>query len=502
MKLRNVAALSALGMVVCGSLAYVVTPDGLGSSADAATGDYPFLSRTGARRDDPLPGESELGRFTAGSTLMMEGRAGHQRILRGSSGQTFALLEVTGAGEGRAATPQASHLSVVIDRSGSMRGTRIRNALSAATKAVQRLRDGDSVSIIAFDQKSEVIVPRTIIDGSSRSRVLSGIDRIGLGGDTCISCGISEGLAQLGRTSEGASRMILLSDGDANRGLRDVGAFRSLGATARNQGVSITSVGVDVDFNEKLLAAVSTESNGRIVFVENDAALDRAFEDETSRLTSTVAADAEVTVELPSGVELVKVYDRSFQRSGRTLTVPLGSLGKGDIRTVLLELRADARDEGVLPLVDVKMTYKDLTTGREGTCAGRLRIEATSDANRVSALDPLVLARLQRAETADVLREVNELVNQGKNAQARGRLEQSTRKLATLAASAGKSEDRRAGDVKRDFEGQQASLEKAKGGIEGDGVAAAPGQASPPPIPRAVKARMKANAVDAFDNGF
>jgi Ca-activated chloride channel family protein len=430
---------------------------------------------------------------------MMEGRAGHPRLLRGSSGQTFALLEITGASEERRAGPQsASNLSIVIDRSGSMRGTRIRNALTAATKAVQHLRDGDSVSVIAFDQRSEVIVPRTFIDGASRQRVLAGIDRIGLGGDTCMSCGISEGLAQLGRSDQSVSRMILLSDGDANRGLRDVTAFRSLGATARAQGVSITSIGVDVDFNEKLLSAVSAESNGRVVFVENDASLERVFEDETARLTSTVAANAEVSIELPSGVDLVKVYDRAFQRSGRTLTVPIGSLNKGDVRTVLLELRVDTRDEGRLPLANVKMTYRDLATGRDATCEGNLAVESTNDPSRVSALDPVVLGRLQRVETASVLREVNDLVNEGKGDLARRRLEDSSARIAALSASASATGGARAGDVKRDFEGQQASLEKAK-----QGVAAAPAPGSPPAaMPREAKARMKRNAIDAFDSGF
>lgn len=499
MKLRNVAAFSVLGMVVCGSLAYVATPDGgLGSSAIAATGDYGF----GSRDDDGkrvVANATELGRFTSGATLMMEGRAGHPRILRGSSGQTFALLEITGAGEGgTVAAPATGHLSIVVDRSGSMRGTRIRNALSAATKAVNHLREGDSVSIVAFDQRSEVIVPRTIINSSSRSRVLAGIDRIGLGGDTCMSCGISEGLAQLGRGEQGVSRIILLSDGDANRGTRDVAGFRSLGAVARAQGVSITSIGVDVDFNEKLLSAVSSESNGRVVFVENDSTLERVFEDETTRLTSTVASNAEVTIELPSGVDLVKVYDRAFQRSGRNIVVPIGSLNKGDVRTVLLELRADTRDEGRVPLANVKMTYRDLAADRDGSCEGKLVIETTSDSNQVSALDPVVLGRLQRVETASVLREVNELVAQGKSDVAKRRLDDSTARLTALAASASRSGGSRAGDARRDLEGQQASLEEAKKGVAAAGPAGAP----PAAMPRAAKARMKMNEVNAYDAGY
>jgi Ca-activated chloride channel homolog len=505
MKLRNLVGWSLLGMALCGSFAYVATPDGgLGTSARAATGDFSFGSGASDRQgrgDVDKPTEADVGRFTSGAKLMLTGRAGHARILQGSSGQTFALLEITGEGDGAPAVASKSDLSIVIDRSGSMRGTRIRNALSAATKAVQHLREGDTVSVVAFDQRSEVIVPRTSIDESTRAMVLRRIDGIGLGGDTCISCGITDGLGQLGRSLSATSRMILLSDGDANRGLRDVSAFRSLGAAARSQGVTITTIGVDVDFNEKLLAAVSAESNGRLVFVENDGALDRAFEEETNRLTTALASNAEVTIDLPEGVDLIRVYDRTFQREGRTLRVPIGSLNKGDVRTVLLELRADTRETGPLTLANVKMTYRDLAADRDAECRGTLRIERTDDSTQVSALDPVVLSRLQRVETASVLREVNQLVESGRPDEARRRLEKSSGQLANLAASAATATGRSGEQVRKDLADQQASLAQAKAGVAAAPVAASPG-AAPPPMPRAVRARMKANAVDAFESGF
>jgi Ca-activated chloride channel homolog len=492
-------------MALCGSFAYVATPDGgIGTPARAATSDFSFGSGVQDTRDPGdanKPVSTEVGHFTSGAKLMLEGRAGHARILQGSSGQTFALLEITGQGEGAPAVTSKSDLSIVIDRSGSMRGTRIRNALSAATKAVQHLREGDTVSVVAFDQRSEVVVPRTPINETTRAIVLRRIDGIGLGGDTCISCGITDGLSQLGRSLSATSRMILLSDGDANRGLRDVTAFRSLGAAARSQGVTITTIGVDVDFNEKLLAAVSSESNGRMLFVENDGALDRAFEEETNRLTTALASNAEVTIDLPEGVDLIRVYDRTFQREGRSLRVPIGSLNKGDVRTVLLELRADTRETGPLTLANVKMTYRDLATDREGECRGTLRIDRTDDSAAVSALDPLVLSRLQRVETASVLREVNQLVESGKADEARRRLEKSSSKLATLAEGAATATGASGAQVRKDLADQQASLAQAKAGVAAAPVAAAPGEA-PPPMPRAVRARMKANAVDAFEAGF
>ena len=72
-----------------------------------------------------------------------------------------------------------------------------------------------------------MVVPPTTVAPRTRGLILEGIRGISLGGDTCISCGIEEGLVQLGQANGGVSRMVVLSDGDANHGVRDVPGFRA-----------------------------------------------------------------------------------------------------------------------------------------------------------------------------------------------------------------------------------------------------------------------------------
>src|SRR5205814_8590747 len=119
----------------------------------------------------------------------------------------YVLVEVTG-GAGKAATRAPINLALVIDRSGSMRGQRLSNATLAARAAADRLRDGDVISVVAFDTATKVIVPPTTIDAGTRSSVNAAIGSITLGGDTCISCGIEDGMAQLEKTTGRLNRMI------------------------------------------------------------------------------------------------------------------------------------------------------------------------------------------------------------------------------------------------------------------------------------------------------
>src|SRR5690606_10936689 len=104
-------------------------------------------------------------------------------------------------------TQTPMNLAIVVDKSGSMKGERIANAMNAAVAAVERMRDGDSVTVVSFDTAAEVVVPPTRIGSSNRASIESRIRSIRLGGDTCISCGLEEGARQLALTSLGPDRI-------------------------------------------------------------------------------------------------------------------------------------------------------------------------------------------------------------------------------------------------------------------------------------------------------
>jgi Ca-activated chloride channel family protein len=461
---------------------------------------------------DPQP---EISRFTAGSTLMIDGRVGNARMVRSSNGETFIMLEARG-GDGVAARGAAPvNLSLVIDRSGSMKGARIRNAISAASSAVERLGDGDVVSVVTFDTQTQVVVPPTTIDAGARPRIEAAIRGITLGGDTCISCGLEEGMSLLGRTSGKVSRMLLLSDGDANHGVRDVPGFRGIAQRAQARGVSVTTIGVDVDYNEKIMAAIAQDSNGRHYFVENDSGLTRVFEEEAQSLTRTVATSAEASIELAPGVELVRVFDRSFRRAGNQVIVPLGAFSGTEVKSVLLKVRVPSGREGVAPVASVELGYHDLVTGADGRCSGKLALEVVSDAAQATELDPVVNGRVQRAETAAVLKDANSLFEQGKIEEARRRLSAREDILRSAADKAKRTPSgARARDVDRDFEGQIAAVGSSNAlrnepqfATPPPGAAPSPNAAPPPNAPlaqdsRAGKSGVRRNAERAADFAF
>jgi Ca-activated chloride channel family protein len=516
MKPTRVAALAALGMMLTSVSVYSLTPPGgLRAGSDGPTG---TLGATIEKVPETPLDQTELAHFTAGGALTVDGRLGHPHLARSGNGETFVMLEVRGADSAKARVTAPVNLSLVIDRSGSMKGTRIRNAVNAATTAVGRLNEGDTLSVVTFDTQVQIVVPPTTISAGSRERLVDDIRRIGLGGDTCISCGVEQGMTLLEQTPGKINKMILLSDGDANHGVRDVPGFRSMAQRAASRGISVTTIGVDVDYNEKIMAAIAQDSNGRHYFVENDAALARVFESEAESLTSTVASGAEVAIDLAAGVELDRVFDRTFRRAGNRIIVPLGTFGQSDVKTVLLKVKVPAQTDGKVAVAAVDLTYRDLATGSDSRCAGKLALEV-GDGAGAGDIDPVVSGRVRRSETVATLNEANGLFAQGRVVEAKRKLEQQEKTLRTAADDARKGAPAaRAKEVDADFENQIAAIGGANSGFASPApdVARAPSDlgnsspfASPPPVApaapqttRAGKSAVKLNQQRAVELGF
>ncbi|WP_437564818.1 vWA domain-containing protein [Sorangium sp. So ce542] len=518
MKPTHVALFSALGMMFTSLSVYSLVPAGAAVEAAEVTAEpppvVPEVTGGAVAAVDP-------SRFATGSRLMLEGRVGHARLPR-SAQETFLMFEVRSDDAPARAQAQAN-LSLVIDRSGSMKGTRLTNAVQAATTAVGRMNDGDVVSVVTFDTRTTVVVPPTTVGPDTRGRILAGVRGISLGGDTCISCGIEEGLSLLAQAGGGVSRMLVLSDGDANHGVRDLPGFRAIAQRARDRGVSITTIGVDVDYNEKILSAIALDSNGRHYFVENDAALARIFEAEAEQLTASVANGAELAIALAPGVTLDRVFDRSFRRAGDQVIVPLGAFAAGEVKTVLLKVRLGGLGDGARgasPIADVGLTYRDLVAKTDARCEGKLGVAIADRDADASELDALVAGRVQRSETAATLKQANFLFEQGRLDEARSKLDAQQRSLRSAADKAKRAAPAgRAKDVASDFEGQIAALERAdssfgappsfatpppaapaKPGGFAQAPAAAPAPARPAPAQsREGKAAVRRNEADAFD---
>jgi Ca-activated chloride channel family protein len=518
MKLKTTLALAIAGVLASAAGAFAI-PVSHGSSTigtDPATLGA-ANGATFASAQDPSG-----ARITAGDTLLVDARLGHASLAKAKNGETYLFAQVTADEKATTATQSAPmNLALVIDRSGSMKGDRIANAMNAAVGALERMRDGDSVTVVSFDQLAQVVVPPTRVSAQNRSSIEGSIRSIRLGGDTCISCGLDEAMKQLSLTTLGSdrvNRMILLSDGATNSGIRDMSGMRAMAGRMRDKGVTISTIGVDVDFDEKMMAAIAQEANGKHHFVANASSLPDVFAKEFDDVLASVANEAELTIDLAPGVEVAEVFDRSFRREGQKLVIPFGTFSAKQEKTVLVKLRVPTDKEGSENVADVKLAFRDLVKKSDSSAKGSLALWVKGDGSEQKDLDPFVAARLERSRTAQTLTDANKLFESGRIAEARAKL--ATRKseiarseaqnVAIASASPVDAAPRRASkSLDKDFQDQAGAVAAAdeafappppsKAGPSGGGFARPPAAA---PSTREGKASVRSNQEKAVNLAF
>jgi len=494
MKLSTLALFSTLAMALTSATVWGLTPPTAAQTPPAPTAKASVAGIAPAANggDDGgslgqwLTPDSDRGpTFSVGDTLQVEGRLGHASLDAAKATETFVMLTIEAATAEVASVTAPVNLAIVVDRSRSMEGKRMANALDAARGMVRRLREGDTVSVVTYNSATEVLVPNTVIDARTRGDVLFSLRGVEARGHTCISCGIESGISAMGTRAGAVNRMLLLSDGQANFGVRDVDGFRRLAEQARTSNVAISTVGVDVDYNERVMFAVAQASTGRHYFVENTTSLPKIFDEELASLVNTVANRTSVELDIAPGVTVLDVLDRGFTRDGNRLIVPFGSFSAGEKKTLLVRVRVPAGGVGEQPIAEVRTRYDDLAKDVRGDCQGTLVADLTQDRSRVSELDPIVEARVARSETAASLTRANELFVQGDVAAAQAELDNKRgrirrRKASTKKKTKGKLQDSLSGD----FESQLKSLEAAERGF----------RSAPAPSSRAGKAQVRNNA--------
>jgi Ca-activated chloride channel family protein len=327
------------------------------------------------------------------------------------------------------------------------------------------------------------------------------------------------------------SRMLLLSDGATNHGITDNAGLRALADRMRDRGCAISTIGVDVDFDEKVMALLAQESNGRHYFVANANDLPGVFSQEFDNLLASVAREAELHVELAPGVELDQVFDRTFRRENGEIVIPFGTFSAKQQKTVLMKLRVDdARaTDGAQPVATVRLTYRDLVRQSAGSAAGQLAVLRNSEITTPDETDPVVEARLERSKTAETLTEANALFEQGHIAEANKKLASQAddlRVTATLAHRAAKANGDTAseGALDKDFDKQIAAVATAAQNFAAAPEAVAQASAAPvtagplagsksggggfaqppaaPPASHAGKAQVRSNQANASEFGF
>ncbi|HEY5927260.1 MAG TPA: VWA domain-containing protein [Kofleriaceae bacterium] len=360
-----------------------------------------------------------------GEPLMMAGK------------EQTAYIKITLGGF---ALPAASrtpvNLAIVLDRSGSMSGDKIEKAKAAAMMVVDRMQPDDILSVIAFDDRVNVLQPAERV--SSRDAIRERISALQPGGSTALFAGLTFGLEEIGknRDPKRVNRIILLSDGQANVGPSSPNELGQLGEVAGRQGIAITTVGLGLGYNEDLMTQIAMRSDGNHSFAETGNDLARIFNGELGDVLSVVAQDVEVEIEFDTGIVPVRALGREATINGRKATLSLSQLYAKQQKYVLFEVKVPPGNAGKKrALADVAVNYSDLINKSKGSKKSSIGVEFASAKLAVAKKqNKQVLEAAVEAIAADQSRQAVSLRDQGKVKEAKEVLVDNARYLQENAA--------------------------------------------------------------------
>ena len=283
-------------------------------------------------------------------------------LLVGHDNQIHVLVRVQAPDrpQGDASRRLPCHLALVLDRSGSMSGEPLAEALRCARHMVERLETGDRAALVVFDHGVDVLTP--LIGAGEKQAFLSQLEMIREGGNTNLHGGWAAGAAELAGVCEqaGLSRVILLSDGNANAGETRLDRIIGQCAERAAAGVTTSTYGLGRSFNEDLMVAMAQAGQGNHYYGETANDLFEPFATEFDLIANLYARGVRLTLTPAPGVELSLLNDYRALPDSSGWQLP--DIAWGSEAWALLSLRVPSAltGQGSVPLLQASVSGVDL----------------------------------------------------------------------------------------------------------------------------------------------
>lgn len=290
---------------------------------------------------------------------------------------------------------------LVLDRSGSMSGPKIKQLREAVRTMISHLEPDDTISVVAFNAHTEVMIPATA--ATDPDALTARVGRLEAGGGTSLAPAMRAGLAEIVKHQDPtrASRLIVLTDGQTT-GEDDCRAEADRAAAA---GVPLMALGLGTDWNEDLLIdlAQRTGELGDTFLIRKPEEVGPMFAQVFNQI-KVVAQDVSVRVTPAQGVRVRRAWQVAPQirevsetaANGPTLAFDLPELTESGA-AFLLELLVPLRNPGVYRFVRSEIAYtipSRAPTRHEARCD--LTAEITADVSLTQQVDARVMGVVER----------------------------------------------------------------------------------------------------------
>jgi Ca-activated chloride channel family protein len=280
------------------------------------------------------------------------------------SDQVTVLIELTAPENPASAQRLGRTLMLLLDRSGSMSGDPLEGAKDAISRLIRRLAPQDCLGLVIFDDQAELVIPPMLMADHNVEALQRAVSNISSRGGTDLSAGyllaLRETKRSLAETGHTGATVLLVSDGHANGGITDPTRLRKLAAKALTGGITTSTLGLGLGYDEYLLQELTTGGNGNHSFAPDvDTAVQAITQTVTDLLdVSVLAATLRITPK-DQHVDGIRIrQDIPLWREPGALVVNLGDMYAGEERKLLITLDVPAvANLGTTTIADLDLNF-------------------------------------------------------------------------------------------------------------------------------------------------
>jgi Ca-activated chloride channel family protein len=395
--------------------------------------------------------------------VSLNGHLVQHKVLQGSDGRVNLALTLQAAEHFDSQANEARNVDmiIVLDRSGSMKGPKITDARQAVLHLLTSLTARDRFALITYSDRVQLVsgLKHATVDHAKQLKSL--VNGIIAGGGTHLSDGLQTGIDVIMAATQigNARKLILISDGLANKGITDSTRLGQMASVAVEEEFAISTVGVGNDFNEQLMTTIADRGAGNYYYMENPTAFAEVFQKEFFCTRATVATNVSISIPLSSGISIADAagYPITVQKD-HAVFYP-GDLRAGQRRKFFLTLQVPTATTRSFELGRIMAHYRFNGQLMETTLDGSYKIACVKDEREVQAsIDkPAWAEKVIQEDYNRLKQQVAADIKAGKKQNALQRINSYYREQESINAAVGSAEV--AQNLNRDLKSLQQKVE-------------------------------------------
>ncbi len=329
--------------------------------------------------------------YNAGVSNIVDG------VVKVSSSKTSATVKTT------------VEMVLVLDKSGSMSGTRIANAKKSVIHVINNMGPEDIFHLVTFNYGAQLVFQNKT--RNDKVTMIQLVNNINASGGTNLHPGLDRAKQILLKSKSNNKHIFVFTDGEIQDD--NFKCFETVHELEYINGITTSSFGLGTNYNSVVIRSIGQYGKGCYYYIKNAEEIAKKFENAFNLMSTVIYKNAVLKITGANGSVMKNICDNV---SGSIDTVGIGNLFKDDERVFLFEMVVNPK--AGLPFINVELTMDGLD-GQKYNKNITYTSTITDDPTHLQSIDEVtdrkIIYRVSKEQ-----KKIPDLMNKGFNGKVEG----------------------------------------------------------------------------------